>query len=600
MAALLLTLAACHLVSTADYASILSVPQTHWDRFNETVSGRLRHGIPMLAPCYTTYNGEEQTVNTKECDVLQQGRGDPLFVSDYFGGYTTSNWAGCAATGENCAMRYTVPDLVTPVTRECRQGSVPWMYVEARSVEDVQKTLQFAREQGLRLVVKNTGHDYLGRSSVPGSLGLWVHNIQPPIELTRAFVPDGCSGAVGDVITFGAGQQFKGVYEFADAHGYRAVGGTSNGVGVAGGWLAGGGHSMLSNELGLGVDNVQQIKAVLPNGTYFTANRCQNQDLFFALRGGGGGTFAVVTEVGYLVHPKKPIQFAQISINSRDEGIVAEFFAIVVANSERWAAEGWGGYINPAWVGGLSAVTFGTALLDLAEAQKSLQPLIDFANRPIETGTLGNASVITGDYHTILQGVIAGSSGAILPSSGFTFTSRLVPRETFIGDNQQQLAFTLHRILDTAQQQDATASSSLMMYAVTPSLYSRTLPESDLPGGPGAPSVTPAWCNSLWHVLYIRQFEGTTTDPGVVERIWQSTHDMLDPLRKITPTGGAYQNEADPFEPDHIRSFWGEENYARLLRIKKEVDPTNLLTVHKGVGWEKTDIRYNCYPDIKV
>lgn len=52
-------------------------------------------------------------------------------------------------------------------------------------------------------------------------------------------------------MTFGAGQQFEGIYEFAHAHGYRVVGGTSKTVGAAGGWITGGGHSMLSPELGI-------------------------------------------------------------------------------------------------------------------------------------------------------------------------------------------------------------------------------------------------------------------------------------------------------------------------------------------------------------
>lgn len=77
---------------------------------------------------------------------------------------------------------------------------------------------------------------------------------------------------------------------------------------MAGGWITGGGHSALSNTLGLGVDNAQQIKAVLPNGTYITANRCQNQDLFYALRGGGGGTFGVIMELTTTAHPATQLQ----------------------------------------------------------------------------------------------------------------------------------------------------------------------------------------------------------------------------------------------------------------------------------------------------
>jgi hypothetical protein len=74
----------------------------------------------------------------------------------------------------------------------------------------------------------------------------------------------------------------------------------------------------------------------------------------------------------------------------------------------------------------------------------------------------------------------------------------------------------------------------------------------------------------------------------------------MNPLREFTPDGGAYQNEADAFETDPVGSFWGEENYARLLRIKKEVDPMNILSVHNGVGWDTGDERFRCYPDVAV
>jgi FAD/FMN-containing dehydrogenase len=178
------------------------------------------------------------------------------------------NWAACQSSGESCAFGSLSPDLVTPVTKECKQGSVSSKFVDARSVEDIQKTLVFAQQNNLPVVIKNTGHDYTGRSSGPDSLGLWyasyssiylswialtitrTHHIQPPITLQKGFIPQGCSDPVGDVITFGAGQQFAGIYKFAHEHNYRVVGGSSSTVGAAGGWITGGGHSLLSNELG--------------------------------------------------------------------------------------------------------------------------------------------------------------------------------------------------------------------------------------------------------------------------------------------------------------------------------------------------------------
>lgn len=91
------------------------------------------------------------------------------------------------------------------------------------------------------------------------------------------------------------------------------VGGTSPTVGASGGWVLGGGHSALSTLHGLGVDNVLQMRVVLPNGTYITASRCQNQDIFFALRGGGGGTFGVLMETTSRVYPEVPLQVWQSS-----------------------------------------------------------------------------------------------------------------------------------------------------------------------------------------------------------------------------------------------------------------------------------------------
>jgi FAD/FMN-containing dehydrogenase len=166
-----------------------------------------------------------------------------------------------------------------------------------RNVSDIEAGLQFANATGVPLTIKNTGHDYHGRSSAPGSLALWTHNIRPDIKLTEGFVPDGCQQSVGNAVTFGAGQQFGGLYEFANENNLTIIGGISSTVGTAGGWISGGGHSQISNAFGLGVDNVLQIRTVLPNGTLITVNECQNQDMWFALRGGGGGTFGINYEM---------------------------------------------------------------------------------------------------------------------------------------------------------------------------------------------------------------------------------------------------------------------------------------------------------------
>jgi len=148
----------------------------------------------------------------------------------------------------------------------------------------------------------------MGRSVAPHSLALWMHNYQPPITLANQFVPEGCKSPTGNVVTFGAGQEWDGIYRFAESHNVTVVGGSSATVGAAGGWITGGGHGALSPVFGLGVDNVQQFRVVLPNGTLVTANHCQNTDIFFAFRGGGGGTFGVVMEMSTLAHQQVTVQ----------------------------------------------------------------------------------------------------------------------------------------------------------------------------------------------------------------------------------------------------------------------------------------------------
>ena len=71
----------------------------------------------------------------------------------------------------------------------------------------------------------------------------------------------------------------------------------------------------------------------------------------------------------------------------------------------------------------------------------------------------------------------------------------------------------------------------------------------------------------------------------------------MQPLRELTPGSGAYQNEADSFEPDPVGAYWGAENYRKLLDIKGEVDQRNIMQVHQGVGWDpEAEGLWDCYP----
>jgi hypothetical protein len=258
---------------------------------------------------------------------------------------------------------------------------------------DVVAAYAFSTLTGVPLVVKNTGHDYKGRSSMKNSLAIWVspppllapnipltlpqtHNLQG-ISYSTAFTPAGCPASKQyAAMTVGAGVSWQTVYDYAESHGFTAIGGYSQSVGASGGWLLGGGHSILTPVHGLGVDRVVQFRVVTPDGVSRIANECQNSDLFWALRGGGGSAFGVVLESTQAVVPKAvPLQVASIKFAANGTASQAGWLALMVDEAERWAKEGWGGHIGP------NNLINVTPLLTLAQAQASLANATAYARR---------------------------------------------------------------------------------------------------------------------------------------------------------------------------------------------------------------------------
>jgi hypothetical protein len=107
----------------------------------------------------------------------------------------------------------------------------------------------------------------------------------------------------------------------------------------------------------------------------------------------------------------------------------------------------------------------------------------------------------------------------------------------------------------------------------------------------------------LWHFTYTAvwdQADPVASAPETLVDVFTKISKDMDPMRAITPNAGAYQSEGDVYEPDYIRSFWGQENYNRLLKIKKELDPDNLLSCFRCVGWEQKNPRHRCYPEVRT
>lgn len=135
------------------------------------------------------------------------------------------------------------------------------------------------------MIVKNTGHDFLGRSNAPGALSIWTHHLKDFIYYADNFALTG-SGTIipGSAVTIGSGSQMYDLYLATDAYNQTLVGGGGKTVGI-GGYITGGGHSSLAPRYGLGSDSVLEMEVVTPAGEILTVNEDLHPDLFWALRG---------------------------------------------------------------------------------------------------------------------------------------------------------------------------------------------------------------------------------------------------------------------------------------------------------------------------
>ena len=113
----------------------------------------------------------------------------------------------------------------------------------------------------------------------------------------------------------GAGVQGFEAYNAASPRGLQIVGGECPTVGLVGGYTQGGGHSALSSRHGLGADQALEWEVVTGTGEYLVANRQQNTDLFWALGGGGGGTYGVVLSLTAKAHEDVPTIGANLTFN---------------------------------------------------------------------------------------------------------------------------------------------------------------------------------------------------------------------------------------------------------------------------------------------
>jgi hypothetical protein len=248
--------------------------------------------------------------------------------------------------------------------------SAPSAYVvAAESAADVAAAIGFARAHNIRLVVRGGGHSYLGTSSAPDSLMIWTRRMNA-ITVHDAFTPAGSKAEPVSAVSAGAGCIWL--------HLYQAV------TGGAGRYVQGGGFGSFSKRYGLAAASLLEAEIVTTDGKTRLVNEAQEPDLFWALKGGGGGTFGVVTRMTLATH-ELPATFGAIHLDvqaSSDEAyrrLLARFVDLYATR-----------LFNPHWGEQATArpdnqlqIRMVFQELTEGEAHSAWQPLIDFlkANR---------------------------------------------------------------------------------------------------------------------------------------------------------------------------------------------------------------------------
>ncbi|KAJ8069916.1 hypothetical protein OCU04_000324 [Sclerotinia nivalis] len=163
-------------------------------------------------------------------------------------------------------------------------------------------------ENNIRLVIRNTGHDYMGKSTGAGALAY------------RSILDYKSVAYTGKAIKIGAGVQASEAQGTANAQGYVVVEGDCPTVGIAGGYTQGGGASPLGPKFGLAADQVLEWEGFTGTGELLTATPSQNSDLYWALSGGGGGTYGAVLSMTVKLHKNMPTGGATLTfIESSDK-----------------------------------------------------------------------------------------------------------------------------------------------------------------------------------------------------------------------------------------------------------------------------------------
>lgn len=411
------------------------------------------------------------------------------------------------------------------------------------SAQDVQTAVAWAHENGVPVAVRSGGHNYAGYCVGPGL----VVNVGG----MRTVSVDDSSGTV----TSQPGARNTMIYAALQPHNVTISAGRCPTVAI-GGLVLGGGIGFSSRKMGLTCDHLIAADVITADGRLLTCSERENPDVFWALRGGGGGNFGVCTSYTFATNPATDVALYDISWEWADAAAVFEAFQQVIlrAPEEFSARLGVGAAGNPR-TGGKEPPTVSA----LGQYFGPKDELVDLLAPALRAGRI---------------------------------TKQLIARRTFwqakdyFFHTTPQIAYEVKSAYLDRPLDGAGVDVLLRALERWPGSHNEDGAGAALFASGGAINRVPADATAFVHrnmfAVLATETEWTPQDsPRTVARGLAWIEQLADGLRPHT-TGAAYQNFIDRAQPNWQTAYYGA-NLKRLTEIKRRYDPANVFRFQQSI-----------------
>jgi FAD/FMN-containing dehydrogenase len=434
-------------------------------------------------------------------------------------------------------------DLVRKPAMARFDGVRPEAVVLCRTPADVSAAIAFARRSGLHIAIRGGGHSVAGRSSTEGMV----------IDVT----PMSSVSVADEVATVGAGTRLGDLYDALAEHGRTIAAGCGPSVGIAGLTL-GGGLGLLGRTYGLTCDNLLGVQVVLANGRVVECDEHRDAELFWALRGAGGGNFGVVTSFAFRTVPAPSVTVFHLVWPFAQAAAVARAW-------QAWAPNGpdqLDATLRMTAVGERPPVVdlFGAVLGSEAGAAELLDDLIALTGA--DPASSSREHMAYRDAKRILPELGTGDDLGEQPE-GDLFTKSEFFRRPVPGETIDELVENLTRGPALGRSREVTFT----------------------PWG-GAYIRVPADATAFAHreeLFLVQHLLVIDRDASAAER--EAARDWLTSSWALVHpwgSGRVYPNFPDPDLEDWAEAYYGP-NYDRLLRVKARYDPSDFFRFHQSL-----------------